>query len=396
MSASSDLSPVGAGEAAPSSRRISWDVVRVVAVFFVILGHVTSSGPRIHPELGEYFPRSNLPFGAAGLMVVSAYFVCVTIRRARPTRWLWHRCARLLPTFVVAVLLTYGLTRYAVAGFNGLTFPGGFLGTMFADPISVDGPAEGVRPWYLPTPLDLGTNLAMIVPWSADFHWVDPSYWTMPIQVLAFAAAAMLFPRRLVRGARIFWLLWAMIVIPLLLPVAMHPFDTVREWVAPAVSGLGLSYARLFAVGVAIWLWSNGRMGTRHLVALTLVVTTAQFVSSPDLSEINLPVMLAFGVFVLLVAKAASGPDWMFPVFVRFRAQLRWLAGITFGVYLVQQQLGYVLARLLADLGVGPWPRLVVIFGAAVVAGWLLTVVVERPAGRLLTRRIRHRQAPAR
>jgi peptidoglycan/LPS O-acetylase OafA/YrhL len=90
---------------------------------------------------------------------------------------------------------------------------------------------------------------------------------------------------------------------------------------------------------------------------------------------------------LLLICVAARGQDWPLLAVPPLRATLSWLAGISFGIYLVHQQLGYVFARVLVDLGVDSgWVRLLAVIAAAVLAGWALTALVERPAHRALTR----------
>lgn len=104
-------------------------------------------------------------------------------------------------------------------------------------------------------------------------------------------------------------------------------------------------------------------------------------------AEHPVPSAAGFAVMLGLIAAAARGPDWDVRVLRVLRRPVAWLAGISFGVYLVHQQLGFVLARVLAEHGVSGWPRLVLVFAAAVLAGWAMTALVERPAHRLLTRR---------
>ncbi len=65
-----------------------------------------------------------------------------------------------------------------------------------------------------------------------------------------------------------------------------------------------------------------------------------------------------------------------------------WLAGVSYGVYLMNQQIGYFVAWLVQDsAGITGWGRLAVVALVAVLLGWLLTRLVERPAVRALTRR---------
>lgn len=63
-----------------SSRRLSWDVIRVVAIVFVVLGHTTGLASRL-PGIEPYPVQVAIPFGTATLLVLSGYFIGPTIRR---------------------------------------------------------------------------------------------------------------------------------------------------------------------------------------------------------------------------------------------------------------------------------------------------------------------------
>ena len=127
----------------PTPRRISWDLLRVVAVFAVVLGHVTHQGALLHPELTGYPVRVTAQFGAAILLVISAFFVCASLRKGNPRRWLWNRVARLVPAYLAAVLLTYVVTRWAAISFSGLPYPPGVTGFLFGVP---QGPPSNPSP----------------------------------------------------------------------------------------------------------------------------------------------------------------------------------------------------------------------------------------------------------
>src|SRR5262249_29566078 len=158
----------------------------------VVFQHITHQAPINHPELGPYPVVLPLQFGASTLIVISAYFVCVTVRRGNTMRWLGKRLARVLPAYLVAVLVTYLVSRLAAVVINQYRFSGS-LGLLFGDPIAATGgPAY---PWYLPDGQDLIGNLLMVQAWSPEFHWVDAAYWTLPAQVTAFTAAAILWRR---------------------------------------------------------------------------------------------------------------------------------------------------------------------------------------------------------
>ncbi len=330
-------------------------MIRVVAVLAIVIQHITHQAPINHPELGPYPFENPLQFGASTLLVVSAYFVCVTVRRGDTLSWLFKRLARLLPAYLVAVVVVYTITRQVTPLFG----------------------------WYVPTPVDLAANLLMVQAWSPEFHWIDGSYWTLPMQVMAFTAAAVLWPRGWGRGVRLPVMLWGLVLLPAVIRVLWRG-DDAQQWVVSAFDGLALHRVALFGVGVAIWLWTRDRLSTGHLSAYLLTALVAQDAHS---QFADTPSTIAFGVVLVGVVAAAGGPDWDIPVLRALARPIRWLGGISFGVYLAHQELGYVLARLLVDAGVGPWGRLLACVALAVVLGWAMTRLVEQPAHTWLTTR---------
>ncbi|MET8850639.1 acyltransferase [Amycolatopsis sp. NPDC004625] len=377
----------------PTPRRISWDLLRVVAVLAVVLGHVTHQGALLHPELTGYPIRVTAQFGAAILLVISAYFVCASLRKGHPRRWLWNRVARLVPAYLVAVLLTYVVTRWAAISFSGLPYPPGVTGFLFGVP---QGPPADPSPWYIPTWLDLLANLGMVQEWgirSETFYYLDGSYWTLPVQLLAFTGAALLWPRSWRTHRLTVALLWSLILVPLALRFLVFPPGTASAVTETFYYGLGLHRLHVFAIGVAIWLWAQRRLKTWHIALFATAAVAAQdlqvfpFHAALPQDAQRWPSTIGFAVLLVLVCVAARGPDWRFPGLARIAPAVTWLAGISYGLYLVHQELGYILARALLDLGLPGWLRLPAVVGAAVLAGWAVTAGVERPAHRWLTRR---------
>jgi peptidoglycan/LPS O-acetylase OafA/YrhL len=371
-----------------TARRVSWDIIRVVALLSVVLGHITHQSRLLHPELAGYPFSLTAQYGASTLLIVSAYFVCASLRKGAPGRWLWSRIARLLPSYLIAVVITYVTMRFAASVFSGQRLPGGLGGFLFGSPT---GLATTAAPWYLPNGLDLFANLTMIQGWSTSFQWLDGSYWTLPVQLMAFTAAAGLWPRHWRNDTLVILLIWGLIAGPLVLRfVIFDPQDT-PSWAITFLFGLGLHRVHAFAIGVAVWLWAQGRLRTWHLGLLLVATVAAQdlhmfpFHHATAIDPDRIPSMVGFAVMLLAICAAAKGPDWDLPVLRRLTPAITWLAGISYGVYLVHQELGYMLARALLTIGASGWERLVLVLAAAVLGGWLLTRLVERPAHRWLT-----------
>nr|WP_255375623.1 acyltransferase [Saccharomonospora sp. CUA-673] len=160
--------PAPAAGARTSNRKMSWDVIRVLAISFVVAGHVTA-GAQAMPDIEPYPGTLRLPFGTFTLLVLSGFFMGPTLRKLSVGAWLQARLARLLPAYFVAMLVTFLVLRAVVPTFN--------------DAVDGDGP------WYLPGADDLLRNLLLVHEWTGTMHErIDASYWTLPVQVAAFVA----------------------------------------------------------------------------------------------------------------------------------------------------------------------------------------------------------------
>ncbi|MDT7788062.1 MAG: hypothetical protein QOF58_6481 [Pseudonocardiales bacterium] len=326
-----------------TDRKVSWDVLRVVAIGCVLFHHGTVTSLVDHPYLNPMPFTFDMSMGASTLMVLSAFFACATLSHGRPGQFLWRRLARLLPVYFAAVLLSFAVQRWvAPAGWSQL---------------------EG---------RDLVYNLLLIRPWFPDVHIVDFAYWTIPVQVSAFIAGAVLV--RYVRGKAVLVFPWVLIVTPLVLRELIDYSSTLDL----AYNATSVHRAQLFAAGIAIWLWSKHRMGTAHLVAVLAATLVAQAIHTEEYGA-----TAGFGIFLLLVCAAAGGPDWVF--FRPIRRPVTWLAGISYGIYLVHQAIGTVVMDRMHAVGLRSWALLAVFITSAVLLGWLLTKFVERPAYRFLT-----------
>ncbi|EHR62261.1 acyltransferase family protein [Saccharomonospora cyanea] len=351
-------------------------MIRVVAILLVMIGHFTGVASDI-PGIEPYPLRIDLRFGTITLLVLSGYFIGPTLRRGAPGRWFRARLARLLPAYLAAVLLVYAVSRYAVVRFNGGAHQDGLSGLLFLDPVMPLEPAPDALPtWHVPDLNDLLLHVFLLHEWNPDgWHRIDGSYWTMPVQVAAFAVAALLWRGGVHRRVGMPAVLWSAMAVSAVARV-------VRDFAGVLPAATGMLHAYLFAAGVAIWLWQQRRLSSAQLGALLATALVIQCFHGPW------PAVLGFALVLGAMCAAARGPDWDVRGTRLLRRPVSWLAGISYCLYLVHQQLGYVIARGLSEAGVSPWwLRLAMVAGAALVLGWLLTVGVERPAyGRLVQR----------
>ncbi|WP_435544383.1 acyltransferase family protein [Actinopolyspora sp. H202] len=344
-----------------SRRKISWDVVRAGCVTLVMLYHSTTVSVEFHPEIEPRTFTFPWQLGASMLLVISAYFTCVTIGRGTVLRYWWGRLARLLPAFVAGSVLIFLLTRaFHVAG------------------------------WYLPDVRDLLEHLLMLWHWKPrEFEFLDVAHWTVPLQLMGFSAAALLYRSRFGHGDRIVGVLW----FAMLLPIVQWPLraSDPPEFYRMLADGLGFHRWHLFVAGVVIWLWSVGRLRTPHFAAFLGTAMFAQWLHSFEVGpsgtlspDVGSSVCVAIGLCV--IALVARGPDWDAVIPTAARRPVQWYAGISYGVYLTHQSLGHMVVRGLRDLGMPTFLQTVGMLATGVLLGWGLTRVVEQPAHRYLMR----------
>nr|WP_116050982.1 acyltransferase [Amycolatopsis palatopharyngis] len=334
-------------------RHVSWDALRVIAIAAVLAYHATFLAPLNLPglDLPPWPLRMHFPFGASLLIVVSGYFAAMTVGNQLPLHWWVRRLARLLPAFFVAVLVIFAIVR------------------LFAPP---DFPR--------PSGTDLVGNLALLHLLLPHIELVDLAHWTIPVQVSGFTAIAVLSGR--ISGRAATTLLWTILLVPILVRITLMTQDA-PAWLSAVMDGSGLNRAHLLIAGVAIYRWSKARMSFPQLFAMLCVVLFAHSEHPPDGDSVP-----PFAAALVLICLAAYRPVWQLPLLLTLARPLQWLAGISYGVYLMHYAIGTVLARRLADLGLGWWVWVPAFVLCAVLLGWLLTICVERPAFRLLTKRL--------
>ncbi len=336
---------------APRRRQVSWDLLRSGFVLLVITYHATYVAPAIHSELAPRLFSFSHQVGASLLLVISAYFAAAAVRRHPTCRYWWGRIARLVPAFLAAVVLTWSTMRYLA-------------------------PTE----WPTPSKRDLVGNLLLLGNWKPqDFPFLDGSYWTLPLQLMAFTAAALLWRSRWGHGRELRAVLW----VAVLLPLALWPMRSAEppETYRMVIDGFGFHRVHLFVAGVTIWLWAHGRLTRTHFLALITTCLLGHFVHTlalgPDGWSEDWTATIGVLCGVALICLAARAPDWDRWIPSPLRTTARWLAGISYGLYLIHQSVGYVLMRRLQDHGAGPLEQSAAMLAAGLLLGWLLTRVIE-------------------
>lgn len=336
----------------PRGRRLAaLDLLRFIAAAMVMLFHFGFRGAIDGAFLQQAYPESVTSWTRYGYLgvdlffMISGFVILLTVDAGKgvPSHFAASRISRLYPVFWVAATLTFLLM------------------------------------WGRPAPLGVGLgdyvmNLGMI-PEMLGAAPVDGVYWTLEVE-LRFYLLVGVYLLFLQRYIGIEWMLaiWLAALLPLV-PTEAGPYLLRATVLADA--------GAFFIAGCLFYrVWSQGWTRARILLlALSwgcamLVVHRGALSISGEYHAVVLPwvvygiITACFAAFAVLCLK----PTWF-----SFGGGLAIVLGaLTYPLYLVHQNIGYVLINGLTPVS-GRWWALG--FAIAVVTGiaWLLHRLVERP-----------------
>jgi peptidoglycan/LPS O-acetylase OafA/YrhL len=333
----------------PTSRVEALDLLRLVAVLGVLLYHFGFWGPASHgvPQVALPWLTPVAKYGYLGVpafFVISGFVMAYSAEGRTATGFAIARFSRIYPTFVFCMTLTC----LAIA----------FLGLPHF---------ETTAPQWL-------ANLFIAAP-ALGQPYMDTSYWSLVIEVMFYAWIALLIAAGLFpRGINV--------IIPVWLGITFANELTVD---APLVEKLFLTDdSGFFAVGLLFYQFYRGHRGGMLYGLLALAIGTAV------LQSVHKAVKLAphtGGVFdAWTVAAICLASIAVIFVATRVRhvplppALVLAAGGLTYPLYLLHMQLGYVLFTRQAPAN--PVPMVIAIVVGMTLLAWIVWRYVERPAQR--------------
>jgi peptidoglycan/LPS O-acetylase OafA/YrhL len=335
--------------ATPTLRVEALDLLRLVAVLGVVLYHFGFWGPASHgvPQVALPWLTPIAKYGFLGVpafFVISGFVIAYSAEGRTATGFAIARFSRIYPTFVFCMTLTC----LAIVLLGPPHFEASF------------------RQWL--------ANLFIAAP-AFGQPYMDTSYWSLVIEVMFYAwvavlIAAGLFPRRI--DALI--LIWLGIT-----------FANELTLDAPLVEKLFLTDdSGFFAVGLLIYQFYRGRRGPMLHGLLALSIGTAVFQSihkTVKLAPHTGGVFDAWTVAAICLASIAI-------IFLATRirqlplpsALVLAAGGLTYPLYLLHMQFGYVLFTRQTPANAVPWVVAIVL--AMTGLAWIVWRYVERPAQR--------------
>ena len=328
--------PAGAAPAAAEkkSRITGLDALRGLAAFSVLLGHYTANYDRLYGHSGPLlFSYPWAGYGVTLFFMISGFVILMTAERVKsPLDFAWARFSRLYPAYWTAVILTFTvLTVFSLPG-RQPTFPRMLVNlTMFQNLVGV-GSIDGV-------------------------------YWTLHVEMYFYVMIFLLLCAGRIRLTE--FLLLGLVCLSVAEELLLRGVN--NDVLKRVHNILILDHAFAFAIGVILFR-SIKSPRWWHPVAVAGCLAYAYFFKPP--TDFYVSVGLA-GLVYLTTRGWLRFLDWRPLVF---------LGTISYPLYLVHQNVGYVIIRAGYRAGLGTNASVAVATAAALLIATAITFLVERPA----------------
>jgi len=321
-----------------STRLTELDALRGVAALVVVLFHYTIRYDQIY---GHSFQVPNLfQFGHLGVhlfFIISGFVIFWTLSRTQHALdFVVSRFSRLYPSYWLAVIVTFCVVRF----------------------FSLPGREVSLKEAFL--------NIPMI----QDYLWVpyvDGVYWSLSIEVTFYAWVFLAYITQQFKRIELYLIMF------MIVGALSHIYGMSADY-PRATKLLMLEYGYLFAAGICFF-----KIWQKKASVSTYVALVVSFICI----WIYLPVAYAGVVVSCYVVFAAM-------IFNRLKflnaKPLIFLGTISYSLYLLHQNIGYVLLNLCYQYQIHPFLAIFIAFSLCAAAATLVTFYIERP----LIQRVRH------
>ncbi|TWT74683.1 Acyltransferase family protein [Posidoniimonas polymericola] len=333
-----------ASSAAPSTGRIlELDALRGLAAVAVVLFHFTT---RFEALFGRATPLGwSVSLGEYGVdlfFMLSGFVILMTLERT--TGWfsfVWGRFSRLYPAYWVAVGLTF-----AVVAWFGL-------------------PGQEV------SPRDALLNVTMVQSLLGAEH-VDGAYWSLQAEVIFYANMLLLFRSGVFRRPLTAVVAWVAVSVAALL-ISLGAEHGLLPAAAAHVTKLmtlgSLKYIPLFGVGILLYSLKQRRIDSLEAVLGVTLCLLADVLHHGVTAGV-----VGIGLAGLLAAAVHGRLPWL------NQRGLVYLGALSYPLYLVHQNIGYVIMRSAEAAGIAPGLGVAAAVAVAVVLAAALHHLVEGPS----------------
>ena len=325
-----------------------FDALRGLAAMAVVLFHYTTRYDQLfgtREGLWGYFPLGYV--GVQLFFMLSGYVIFMTVRRsANVLDFAVRRFSRLYPAYWAALALTFSVVT--LAGVPELR-------------------------------VSLGTALVNLTMFQQvlDTPHVDGVYWSLQVELFFYLGVIALHHLGVWQRALPALFVWVTAgLVSHLAVLSAEPHGIVYSLAQKAQTVLCLRYIHLFALGMVFY---ESRQRGRVTPAMGLLMGCCLLVHCVAAGVASTALIASFCVVFYLIDRG-----WLSMLSWR---PLLFLGAISYPLYLLHQNIGYVVIRAMAARGLDPNLCILIAVVLSIVLATLLTHAVERPA----MRRIRTR-----
>jgi len=327
-------------------RLIELDALRGIGAIGVVLFHLTMRFPQMFPD-ADHVPFNfwEGEYRVLLFFVISGFAIFFSLERISSVAdFIMNRFSRLFPAYWVAILLTLAFVY------------GGDIDVLKIEPTSIL------------------INFTML----QGFFYVpdvDGVYWTLPIE-LGFYTSMLGLWLALDKGmAR----LEPMLILWLALKWLMFYWDGMPYRLTML---LVLEFLPFFIIGMLFYrIWSEQRRWHQQLPYFAAVLATLWFTERPEF-------FLAGCVLSIIFAATLAGALRLLCV-----KPVLWVGAISYPLYLVHENIGFVIMLKAADQHINPWVGFAVALVVVTVLAWLLHEYIELPASRWISAKWKYYKA---
>ncbi|WP_197530572.1 acyltransferase family protein [Bythopirellula polymerisocia] len=325
-----------------SERILELDALRGLAALAVVLFHFTTRYDNLFGHVTTL--SASVPWGHYGVdlfFMLSGFVILMTLdRQSDPWKFAWGRFSRLYPAYWAAVLVTFAVVAYCGLPGQEVSFGAALV------------------------------NLTMVQS-LLDAPHVDGAYWSLQAELIFYANMLVCYRLGAFRRPRLTLAVWVGIagLIHLLISSSENSVPVLANLANKVATITSLKYIPLFAVGMLLYhARQQGRLTRLDLV--TLLGCWATVGLFDGMAHALVASLLSVCLFL-----AVQG----YLPHLKSRVLIA-LGALSYPLYLIHQNIGFVLIRWLESLAVPPsWA-----IGAAVVLAFLLAALlhqlVEKPA----------------
>lgn len=326
-------------------RMYELDVLRGIAVLAVVLFHYSTRYEDLFGHVKEtfFFDFKYGFFGVQLFFIISGFVIYMTIMKCKNVKeFAFKRITRLYPAYIFSVIITYIIvTTYHLEGRE----------------VSL---------------LEAIFNLTMLQGYIPFIGHVDGAYWSLTVEMSFYFIFGFLLFSGMIKKIELVSIAW------LIIASIFNVFD-LNKYIQFIVFKIGIfDYCNLFIAGIMFYQLKNVNKLKYHLIiGLTLVF---EFVFNDIIN--GLFVMSFFLMFYALIFNKLK--------FLNIKI-LKYLGTISYSLYLIHQNIGYVIINYLEKKGFISEFYLLIPLLLSILIASIITFYIEKPLQKYLRKYISYK-----